>query len=67
MVGATFGGQVSFDRAFMYLTRIEGVDLSSAQGLEQTQIELACGDASTKLPSGLKAPAGWPCPAETDN
>ena len=44
-----------FDRAFMFLTRIEGLDLSVAQGLEQRQIDLACGDAKTKLPAELKA------------
>lgn len=61
---ATFGGPLVFDHAFMYLTRIEGLDLSAAQGLEQAQIDLACGDANTKLPAGLKAPAGWPCPPD---
>ncbi|ANL27114.1 pentapeptide repeat-containing protein [Rhizobium phaseoli] len=61
---ATFEGPVIFERAFMFLTRIEGLDLSAAAGLEQAQIDLACGDASTKLPSGLSAPATWPCPAE---
>lgn len=62
--GATFEGPVMFDRAFMFLTRIEGLDLSAAAGLEQAQIDLACGDASTKLPTGLSAPATWPCPAD---
>ncbi|NEK55267.1 pentapeptide repeat-containing protein, partial [Rhizobium leguminosarum] len=52
------------DRAFMFLTHIEGLDLSAATGLEQAQIDLACGDASTKLPVGLSAPTTWPCPAE---
>ena len=61
---ATFEGPLVFDSAFMYLTRIEGLDLSAAQGLEQGQIDLACGDAKTKLPAGLKAPSGWPCPAD---
>ncbi|PKA39712.1 pentapeptide repeat-containing protein [Rhizobium sullae] len=59
--GASFGGPVDFDRAFMFLTRIEGLDLSAATGLQQSQIELACGDASTKLPSGLTMPKDWPC------
>jgi len=61
---ATFEGPIVFDHAFMYLTRIEGVDLSAAQGLDQSQIELACGDAKTKLPSGLNMPANWPCPPD---
>ena len=47
--------------AFMFLTRIEGLDLSAAWGLQQAQIDLACGDTSTKLPAGLSAPAHWPC------
>jgi uncharacterized protein YjbI with pentapeptide repeats len=58
---STFEGAIAFDRAFMYLTRIEGLDLSAATGLEQEQIDLACGDQSTKLPAGLKVPADWPC------
>lgn len=61
---STIGGPVDFDRAFMFLTRIEGLDLSAATGLQQAQIELACGDESTKLPSGLTAPKDWPCPVE---
>ncbi|PSH65015.1 pentapeptide repeat-containing protein [Phyllobacterium sophorae] len=61
---ATFEGPLVFDRAFMFLTRIEGLDLSAAQGLEQRQIDLACGDAKTKLPAGLKTPSSWPCPAD---
>ncbi len=62
--GATFETTPMFDRAFMFLTHIEGLDLSAATGLEQAQIDLACGDASTKLPAGLSAPTTWPCPAE---
>ena len=54
-------GTVGFGKAFMLLTRIEGLDLSTATGLEQAQIDVACGDADTKLPNGLTAPAGWPC------
>jgi uncharacterized protein YjbI with pentapeptide repeats len=59
--GARFEGSIDFDRAFMFLTRIEGLDLSAATGLQQSQIELACGDTSTKLPSGLSMPKNWPC------
>jgi uncharacterized protein YjbI with pentapeptide repeats len=61
---ASFTGPIDFDRAFLYLTRIEGLDLSAATGLQQSQIELACGDAATKLPPGLKKPTGWPCPPD---
>ncbi|SEH92961.1 Uncharacterized protein YjbI, contains pentapeptide repeats [Rhizobium tibeticum] len=61
---ATFEGPVAFDRAFMFLTRIEGLDLSAATGLEQAQVDLACGDAKTKLPAGLSPPANWPCASD---
>jgi uncharacterized protein YjbI with pentapeptide repeats len=61
---ATFNGPIGFAKAFMYLTRIEGMDLSNATNLEQSQIDLACGDKSTKLPAGLKMPASWPCPPD---
>jgi uncharacterized protein YjbI with pentapeptide repeats len=62
--GATIKGPVAFDRAFMFLTRIEGLDLSAATGLDQRQIDLACGDKATILPPGLKAPKAWPCPPD---
>jgi uncharacterized protein YjbI with pentapeptide repeats len=64
--GALFEGPIDFDRAFLFLTRIEGLDLSAATGLTQDQIDLACGDAATKLPAGLTAPSKWPCPADDD-
>jgi uncharacterized protein YjbI with pentapeptide repeats len=35
------------------ITSIKGADLSTAKGLTQGQIDLACGDAQTKLPPGL--------------
>jgi len=56
-----FEGPIEFDDAFMYLTRIEGLDLSAASGLQQAQIGQACGDAATKLPAGFSRPANWPC------
>lgn len=59
--GATFSGPVDFERAFFFLTRIEGVDLSKATGLTQWQLDMACGDDQTLLPAGLKKPEGWPC------
>jgi uncharacterized protein YjbI with pentapeptide repeats len=64
LTGATFQGPIGFDRAFMYLTRIEGMDLSAATNLAQSQVDLACGDKSTKLPAGLKMPSNWPCPPD---
>jgi uncharacterized protein YjbI with pentapeptide repeats len=56
-----FKGPISFDRAFLYLTRIEGLDLSAATGLAQWQVDLTCGDDQTKLPAGLTVPKTWPC------
>jgi len=50
-----------FSSAFLFAVRIEGTDLSAAKGLDQAQIDVACGDAKTILPAGLKAPASWPC------
>lgn len=61
---ASFAGAVDFTDAFMFLTRIEGVDLTQAKGLKQAQIDLSCGDDTTKLPEGLTAPSNWPCPDE---
>ena len=61
---ATFKGPLTLSHAFMFRTRIEGLDLSAAQGLVQEQIDLACGDTKTKLPAYLKAPTNWPCPPE---
>lgn len=64
--GARFAKPADFDRAFFFLTRIEGVDLSAATGLNQWQIDMACGDKGTKLPEGLKPSKGWPCKFEDD-
>lgn len=59
---AKIEGPIDYAGAFLFLTRIEGMDLSQATGLQQSQIDQACGDADTKLPDSLKAPSGWPCP-----
>jgi uncharacterized protein YjbI with pentapeptide repeats len=64
--GSVFEGPIDFSRAFLFLTRIEGLDLSAASGLTQEQIDLACGDMATKLPAGLSPPPKWPCPADDD-
>jgi uncharacterized protein YjbI with pentapeptide repeats len=61
LTGARFEGPLIFDQAFLFLTRIEGLDLSAATGLEQAQVDLACGDDKTKLPVGLTTPSSWPC------
>ncbi|WP_246233063.1 pentapeptide repeat-containing protein [Aurantimonas aggregata] len=62
--GARIAGEPDFTGAYMFLTRIEGSDLSAAKGLDQMQIDLACGDDATVLPQGLVAPASWPCAPE---
>ncbi|MER9076593.1 pentapeptide repeat-containing protein [Mesorhizobium sp. M0904] len=59
--GARFTAPIDFDRAFFFLTRIEGLDLSNSVGLSQWQLNMACGDARTELPSGLTRPEDWPC------
>ncbi|WP_245292335.1 pentapeptide repeat-containing protein [Rhizobium sp. 9140] len=61
LTGVTFNGPIAFDEAFLFLTRVEGLDLSAATGLKQEQIALACGDGTTKLPAGLTPPPNWPC------
>lgn len=61
---ADISGPIDFTDAFLFLTRIEGVDLSKATGLEQDQIALACGNDQTKLPEGLQKPEKWPCEDE---
>ncbi|MCP5283006.1 MAG: pentapeptide repeat-containing protein [Rhodoferax sp.] len=48
-------------QARMFRTRLEGVDLSRTSGLTTPQLEIACGDARTRLPDGVKAPKSWPC------
>lgn len=48
-------------QARMFRTRLEGVDLSRTSGLTTPQLEIACGDARTRLPEGVKAPKSWPC------
>ena len=53
-----------FTNARMFRARLEGIDLSSAQGLTQPQLDSACGDSLTKLPAGLKPGPAWPCAQE---
>ncbi len=58
---AILNGPIEFGGAFFFQTRFEGVDLTKTTGLQQWQIDMACGDAKTKLPPGLNASASWPC------
>lgn len=62
--GAHVEGPIDFANAFLFLTRIEGVDLSQATGLKQEQVDLACGNDKTVLPAGLTHPLDWPCDSE---
>jgi hypothetical protein len=41
-------------RSLLDGSRLSGADLSAVHGLTQKDLEGACGDASTKLPAGLK-------------
>ncbi len=61
--GATMKG-ANLAGAFLLRANFENVDLSGVTGLEQTQLDLACGDSATILPAGLTAPARWPCSEE---
>ena len=49
LTGADFSG------ANLDITSLKGADLSHAKGLTQKQIDIACSNAQTKLPAGLKA------------
>jgi len=55
---------LALEGAFMFLTRIEGLDLSQVKGLAQWQINMACGDDNTRLPDGFSKPKSWPCAFE---
>lgn len=61
---ARLDGPINLTSAYLFLTRFEGQDLSSATGLVQSQLDLSCGDANTVLPEGLTQPASWPCSDE---
>lgn len=49
--GATFTG------AKLNGTNLSGAEMSRARGLSQSQLNQACGDQNTVLPSGLRIPA----------
>ena len=59
-VGAKLAG-ADLTQAFTFGARFAATDLSAVKGLTQAQVDVACGDAKTVLPPGLKAPAPWPC------
>ena len=49
--------RADFRDADMGGTNLSGADLSGARGLTQRQLNEACGDSATRLPSGLTVPA----------
>ena len=61
---ARFDTPIEFTGSYLFLTRIEGVDLTQAVGLQQWQIDMSCGDPATKLPAGLELSKNWPCEDE---
>lgn len=56
LVGAYLGG-ARFEGAVLLETNLSGAELSHAVGLTQSQLNTACGDASTVLPPGMTIPA----------
>ncbi len=56
LVGGWFAGS-DFTGAKLDNANLSGSDFETAKGLTQTQLNTACGDASTKLPKGLKLQA----------
>jgi hypothetical protein len=52
--GGTFDG-ADFKDAEMHHAVIAGADLTHARGLTQEQVDEACSDSKTRLPSGLTA------------
>lgn len=62
--GVKFSSPPSFDNTFLFQTRLDGLDLTQANGLQQWQIALSCGDTDTRLPAGLERPDTWPCAEE---
>ena len=55
-VGAYLAG-ADFKGAKLVGTNLSGAELQRARGLTQAQLERACGDSSTRLPSGFHIPA----------
>lgn len=58
--GASLDNVVVFG-AYTYLTHFEDTDLGAVKELTQQQLDIACGNANTRLPAGLTRPDSWPC------
>lgn len=56
LVGGYFGG-ADFSGANLTGANISGAEMERARGLTQSQLNAACGDASTRLPGTLRVPA----------
>lgn len=56
LVGGTYGG-ADFTGAKFDNANLSGSDFETSKGLTQAQLNTACGDATTKLPKGLKLAA----------
>ena len=65
--GAGIDENFSLEGSYMFLTRIEGLDLSGSKTLKQWQINMACGNKETILPEGISAPDTWPCDFDINN
>ncbi len=50
---APISRRTQFSGAYLYQTRFEKTDLSAAKGLTKEQLQIACGDATTKLPADI--------------
>lgn len=61
-----FSNIISLKGAYTYLTKIEGLDLSNLNDLEQWQIDMACGNSKTILPTGFAQPKTWPCNSDAN-
>lgn len=55
LVGTYLGG-ARLEGADLSGAILAGADLTTARGLSQAQLDTACGDAHTKLPSGFSVP-----------
>ncbi|WP_139792244.1 pentapeptide repeat-containing protein [Henriciella litoralis] len=55
LVGAYFGSS-RFQGANFSGANVSGADFHLSKGLTQSQLNKACGDASTRLPAGLSVP-----------
>lgn len=56
LVGAYLGG-ARMSGAVLTGANISGAEMADASGLTQTQLNTACGDATTTLPAGMTVPA----------